>query len=70
MITLFVSTFNFKTQLKKSDERSIKTQVYDVVIFIPDETRCIWQQRWSFGKAFYILARYGCFIDVAAILWC
>ncbi|KLO05463.1 hypothetical protein SCHPADRAFT_725685 [Schizopora paradoxa] len=43
--------------------------VYDVVIFIPDETRCIWQQRWSFGKAFYILARYGCFIDVAAILW-
>jgi len=41
---------------------------YDTAIGFSDEIKLIWLQRWSFGKVLYIIARYGCFIDVAIAL--
>jgi len=43
--------------------------VYDTVLNSTDEIQLIWLQRWSVGKALYILSRYGCFADAALALF-
>ncbi|KLO20133.1 hypothetical protein SCHPADRAFT_934741 [Schizopora paradoxa] len=44
-------------------------QLYDTVINLGDEVFFIWFQRWSVGKALYILTRYSTLVDIIALLW-
>ncbi|KLO09664.1 hypothetical protein SCHPADRAFT_931034 [Schizopora paradoxa] len=48
---------------------AIALVVYDTIVKLPDEINLIWLQRWSFGKAFYILARYSNFLDASLVIW-
>jgi len=46
---------------------SMALMAYDCLIMLPDEFRCIWTARWSWGMILYLLTRYLAFFDVSVL---